>query len=859
MSDCNHNGNKSKGTCVECSIPQMARNNYFTGKLLVERDFVDEQRYFIGKERRHNQLLHGWGVVCGLKVKQHPNPACQDQYVLIEPGTAIDCCGTEIRVGREEYFDFRAAFLAAWQAQNGQNSQPDTNPHKLQICVRYRECPTEEVPALFDECGCDDSACKPNRILETYALNVLIDPPAEPADPNAVQLTWDGTVNIASAQRVALSSATKTLYVLAESGMAAALYAVNSQNGSILASQSFADNQGLDVAVSPDGSRIYVALQSSTANSDPQILVLDASNLGTTISTVAVTGGSGAGVRLAVVPNPDGRLIAANSKAAVMVWGTDINTNPSPAAPATVTVGSNPVDVAVASDGNFAYVANNGSGNVSAVSMADLTQVTTVAIGTGSAKPTALAVTSTTAGDSLAVLDHDNQTLYLIGMRPDPANAQALGNPVQGFAHHPAGVLLSSGGQWVYILEQDDTDQKAYVQSVDAHGVELQQANVLGSAVAVGNQPEGMALSSGGQKLYVAYQGDGQADPGGVAVVDVTDQDCGSLFTRILEGCPDCSTANCVVLATLNGYVFGSAVIDNLIDNLTDRRLLPSTSVIAEAVECILQHGTGSGAGLQGPQGPPGQPGTSVQSADAETIPAGQPANAQFDPNTGNIHFKIPEGADGANGTNGTNGADGAAGPGIDKVTVAFVPCGAAVPDPTLTGVSPNRTLELTIPSSCNTALTHIAGINWKHNGSLPIQSFKDAGLLIAFDGDVTASDLTLNSVKLLVSRLDDTTGARCWCEAPARLLPGNFASAGDITSAFTAGAVNGAVNGVQIVLVNLSVTPYRVQVLGDFIRDKKNNGRGVDADHLPPWLPKRATGDGIEGGTFESWFKVTQ
>jgi hypothetical protein len=46
-----------------------------------------------------------------------------------------------------------------------------------------------------------------------------------------------------------------------------------------------------------------------------------------------------------------------------------------------------------------------------------------------------------------------------------------------------------------------------------------------------------------------------------------------------------------------------------------------------------------------------------------------------------------------------------------------------------------------------------------------------------------------------------------------------------------------------------------RVLVNGDFIRDF--DGRGVDADHLPKWLPDRRTGDGVEGGMFESWFSV--
>ena len=109
MADCNckHGTSGAGGVCVECDIPQLARNNYFTGKLLVERDFTDEQRYLLGKLRRHNQRLHGWGAVCGLKVK--PHPTCPDRFVIIEPGTAIDCCGREILVSREEYFEFRCA------------------------------------------------------------------------------------------------------------------------------------------------------------------------------------------------------------------------------------------------------------------------------------------------------------------------------------------------------------------------------------------------------------------------------------------------------------------------------------------------------------------------------------------------------------------------------------------------------------------------------------------------------------------------------------------------------------------------------------------------------------------------------
>src|SRR3954470_11402632 len=103
------------GGCPECEIPQMARNTLFDGRIMSAQDFIDEQLYFMGKDRRHNQLLHGWGTVCGLKVLEHPNPDCRPQDVIVTAGAAIDCCGRETLVRHNAMFDFRAAFLDAWR------------------------------------------------------------------------------------------------------------------------------------------------------------------------------------------------------------------------------------------------------------------------------------------------------------------------------------------------------------------------------------------------------------------------------------------------------------------------------------------------------------------------------------------------------------------------------------------------------------------------------------------------------------------------------------------------------------------------------------------------------------------------
>ena len=99
----------------------------------------------------------------GSKSSRTRNAACRDRFVCIEPGSAVDCCGHEIMVREEECVD-----ITQLPAIKALQESDDTEPPCLQVCLRYRECPTEEIPVLYDECGCDDTQCAPNRILESY-------------------------------------------------------------------------------------------------------------------------------------------------------------------------------------------------------------------------------------------------------------------------------------------------------------------------------------------------------------------------------------------------------------------------------------------------------------------------------------------------------------------------------------------------------------------------------------------------------------------------------------------------------------------------------------------------------------------
>ncbi len=48
--------------------PDLQRLNYCHGQMLNAQDFVDEQNYYLNKIALLTRCLHGYGVVCGLKV-----------------------------------------------------------------------------------------------------------------------------------------------------------------------------------------------------------------------------------------------------------------------------------------------------------------------------------------------------------------------------------------------------------------------------------------------------------------------------------------------------------------------------------------------------------------------------------------------------------------------------------------------------------------------------------------------------------------------------------------------------------------------------------------------------------------------
>ncbi len=638
--------------CLECDTGPFTRNYYFTGKLLVERDFKQEQAYYVDKFRHHDQQLHGWGVVCGLKVHQHETAACQSRFISIKPGTAIDCCGHEILVHDEECID-----ITQLPAIKALIAKKDTASHTLQVCISYRECPTEQIPVLYDDCGCNETQCAPNRILESYDIDVLVDTMRRVASPKTPSLRWHSTLNIAHPHDVVFSERTHSLYVLTADAPGA-IYKVSPDNFAIVAARTLTAAEGTAqaLAVSNDGARLYVALASGNllvlntadfseaatakipgagagvkahlavssdgaqlyvALTSGDLLALNTADFNKAAITKIPGAGAGLKIHLAVAPTPDNRLLSlVETTGTVHVWPSAITNNAAPAV--TINLGSSSTRSAASRDATrTSSTSSNAPAAADQNAGAERFAIEAAAFASAlpaDAVPTAVALVESSTGKQLAITDQKNR-LFLVAMSTPPAlvgpGPATLGNP-------GVDVVSSPDGLWAYVLERD-ADGNSFVEAIDLGRLRQNLPLAPATPLPVGRNSLGLVLSQSGETLVAPYLDNaGIATHGGLAIIKVSEKDCCDLLWNSLDNCPSCDTANCVVLATIEKYEVGFSIldppdppaasakdVDNQIARINNRtrRLLPSTTTIAEVVQCLCES-----KGGKAPKGDPGAP-----------------------------------------------------------------------------------------------------------------------------------------------------------------------------------------------------------------------------------------------------------
>lgn len=138
----------------------LERVRYFARQLINADDMLAEQQYFRQKLRRHNRFLHGWGVVCGMRVSAAPDTEKKTPWrVKIEPGYALGPYGDEIYLAEPYCFD-----LATCQDFVPNPCEPGEPPRpvpptsgKLYVAIRYLECETRPVRIHPLGCACEDT------------------------------------------------------------------------------------------------------------------------------------------------------------------------------------------------------------------------------------------------------------------------------------------------------------------------------------------------------------------------------------------------------------------------------------------------------------------------------------------------------------------------------------------------------------------------------------------------------------------------------------------------------------------------------------------------------------------------------
>src|SRR5882672_2345072 len=176
------------GTTSVCDSTIAELPRYYPRQLITPDDLTLEQNYFRDKMRRHNRLLHGWGVVCGAKVCPVANPdnsAAEPWKVSVHSGYILGPYGDEIIIDRDRVIDLRTEGLISvcgepaggasdpWCSDVFVRRPDDGGAITVYVAVKYKEILARPVRAQPASCGCGDTQCEFSRFCDGYEIGVL--------------------------------------------------------------------------------------------------------------------------------------------------------------------------------------------------------------------------------------------------------------------------------------------------------------------------------------------------------------------------------------------------------------------------------------------------------------------------------------------------------------------------------------------------------------------------------------------------------------------------------------------------------------------------------------------------------------
>lgn len=160
---------------VKNGSQQLEQTRFFSRQLVAADDFTTDQDYYREKRRMHNRLLHGWGIVCGLEVKD-PLPGAP-LVVTICPGYALSPQGDEIYLPAEVQFDLgqciKGPGIPCPSPCGSVVSVSSVMDSPFYIAIKYTQCLSHPVRVPPLGCGCDETSCEYSRIRDGYELTCL--------------------------------------------------------------------------------------------------------------------------------------------------------------------------------------------------------------------------------------------------------------------------------------------------------------------------------------------------------------------------------------------------------------------------------------------------------------------------------------------------------------------------------------------------------------------------------------------------------------------------------------------------------------------------------------------------------------
>jgi hypothetical protein len=165
------------GACQGGDLRGLERTRFFPRQIVTPDDLTQDQIYFREKAKRHNRMLHGWGVVCGACVRRGTKP-CE---VIIEPGYILGPFGDEIVIDRDTVVDVCKLGTGEMDGCCGEELDPwcadvksDCAAGTYYLAVKYSECMARPVRGGGGcGCGCDDHDCEYSRIRDAFSVKLL--------------------------------------------------------------------------------------------------------------------------------------------------------------------------------------------------------------------------------------------------------------------------------------------------------------------------------------------------------------------------------------------------------------------------------------------------------------------------------------------------------------------------------------------------------------------------------------------------------------------------------------------------------------------------------------------------------------